>query len=117
MQNSLNITIVLGDMDYPLTEARKEIKTNLKNVLIQLEYKFEPKLEIPSEELGDFSFPCFTLASLLRKSPKDIAEEIATRIKKGKWINKVKTIGGYVNFFIDKQILITSTLKSIYNKK
>ena len=117
MQNSLNITIVLGDMDYPLTEARKEIINKLKNVLIKLDYNFEPKLEIPSEGLGDFSFPCFTLASLIKKSPKDVSEEIAKRIKKGKWIKKVKSKSGYVNFFIDKQILITSTLKSIDDKK
>jgi arginyl-tRNA synthetase len=117
VQNSLNITIVPGDMDYPLTEARKDITSKLKNVLVQLKYKYEPKIKIPSEELGDFAFPCFTLAAVIKKSPEEISEEIASRIKKGRWIKKVKTTKGYVNFFIDKQLLISSTLKSIENKK
>jgi len=117
VQNSLNITIVLGDMDYPLTEARYDITSKLKNVLDQLKYNYEPKLEIPNEDLGDFSFPCFNLAVIIKKSPEDIAEEIASRIKKSRWIKKVKTTRGYVNFFIDKQLLVSSTLKSIDHKK
>ena len=104
-------------MDYSLTKARKEIISALKNVLEQLEYNYEVKLEMPSEELSDFAFPCFHLASIAKKSPKDIAEDIATKIKKGKWIKKVETADGYVNFFLDKKLLITSTLKLIDDKK
>ena len=104
-------------MDYSLTKARKEIISALKNVLEQLEYNYEAKLEIPSEELSDFAFPCFHLASIAKKSPKDIAEDISAKIKKGKWIKKVETANGYVNFFLDRKLLITSTLKSIDDKK
>jgi len=104
-------------MDYSLTKARKEIISALENALEQLEYNYDAKLEMPSEELGDFAFPCFPLAPIAKKSPKDIAEDIATKIKKGKWIKKIETAGGYVNFFLDKKLLIASTLKSIDDKK
>ncbi|MEA3458383.1 MAG: arginine--tRNA ligase, partial [Candidatus Thermoplasmatota archaeon] len=104
-------------MDYSLTKARREIISALENALEQLEYSYDAKLEIPSEELGDFAFPCFPLAPIAKKSPRDIAEDIATKIKKGKWIKKVETAGGYVNFFLDKKLLIAATLKSIDDKK
>ena len=104
-------------MDYPLIEARKKITDSLNNVLGQLKYDYGAKLEIPSKELGDFAFPCFPLTSITKKSPKDIAIDLTTRIKKCKWITKVEAAGGYVNFFLDKELLIISTLKSIYEKK
>jgi len=31
----------------------------------------------PSEDMGDYALPCFTLAKKFRKSPKDIAIELA----------------------------------------
>lgn len=35
----------------------------------------------PSPEMGDFAFPCFTLAKTLRKSPAAIAADLAGRIR------------------------------------
>jgi arginyl-tRNA synthetase len=100
-------------MNYPLYEARKEILSNLKSVLLKLNYKIDIKLELPPEGLGDFAFPCFSLAPIAKKSPNDIAQEIVKIIKKGKWIEKVETRGAYVNFFINTNKLLNSTIKSI----
>ncbi len=36
----------------------------------------------PKPELGDFAFPCFRLAKVLRKAPQMIASEIAEKIEK-----------------------------------
>lgn len=100
-------------MIYPLDEARKEITSLLKKVLSQLKYDYKIKLETPPEGMGDFAFPCFPLAPIAKKSPNGIAKEIAKKIGKGKWIEKVETKGAYVNFFVDSKNLKISTIKSI----
>ena len=100
-------------MIYPLDEARKEITSLLKKVLSQLKYDYKVKLEIPPEGLGDFAFPCFPLAPIAKKSPNGIAKDIAKKIGKGKWIEKVETKGAYVNFFVDSKNLKISTIESI----
>ena len=100
-------------MIYPLDEARKEITSLLKKVLSQLKYDYKVKLETPPERMGDFAFPCFPLAPIAKKSPNGIAKEIAKKIGKGKWIEKVETKGAYVNFFVDSKNLKISTIKSI----
>jgi len=105
-------------MAYPLDEARKEITYALKNVLSQLKLECKIKLETPPEEnMGDFAFPCFSLASIAKKPPKEIAEKIAEKISKSKWVESVDASGGYVNFYIDNKNLAASALQSILDKK
>jgi arginyl-tRNA synthetase len=104
-------------MNYPLIEAKKQIISILKETISKLKYTCEIKLEIPPEEMGDFAFPCFRLAPIVKKSPNAIAEEIAQKIKKNKWIEKIEVKGSYVNFFITKKILQTETIKLILEKK
>ena len=104
-------------MNYPLYEARNEIAALLDNVLTKLNYSCEVKLEIPPENMGDLAFPCFSLAPIAKKSPKDIAKDIAEKIEKGKWVAKIDTHGGYVNFYIDSERLVSATLNSILETK
>ena len=104
-------------MIYPLDEAKKEITSLLKKTLYQLNYDCEVKLENPPEGLGDFAFPCFTLASVAKKSPNTIAEIIAKKLEKGKFVEKIEPQGAYVNFFLDNNNLKISTLKTIFDKK
>jgi len=100
-------------MNYPLDVFKKEITKELEIVLSKLKYKCEIRYEIPPEGMGDLAFPCFSLAPTAKKSPNDIAKEIAGKIGKSKWITKVEAKGGYINFFVDDTFLISSTLKSI----
>jgi arginyl-tRNA synthetase len=104
-------------MNYPLDVFKKEITKELENVLSKLKCKCEIRYEIPPEGMGDLAFPCFSLAPIIKKSPNDIAKEIAGKIGKSKWITKVEAKGGYVNFFVDDTFLISSTLKSILEMK
>ena len=104
-------------MTYPLDESKKEITSTLKKILSKLNYDCKIKLEIPPEDMGDFAFPCFPLASIAKKSPQDIAKDIAGMIEKSKWIKKVEAKGGYVNFFVDTKCLNEFTLQSILEKK
>jgi arginyl-tRNA synthetase len=102
-------------MSYPLNECRKEILTKLKKELIS--HRIDINIEIPDESKGDFAFPCFPLASLKKKSPQDIATDLAKSISKGHWIADIESKGGYVNFFINQEALLSSTLQLILEMK
>ena len=104
-------------MNYPLYEAENEITLLLKDVLAKLNYNCEVKLEIPPENMGDFAFPCFYLAPIAKKSPKDISSEIVEKMEKGKWVARIAVHGGYVNFHIDNKRLASATLNSIQEMK
>lgn len=102
---------------YPLDRCKKEITTELQKVVAKYNKNEGIRVEIPPEGMGDFAFPCFSLAPLLKKSPIEIAKEIAANIPKNKWITTVEAKGGYINFFIDTTYLTTETLQSILDKK
>lgn len=76
--------------------------------------EIENLLEIPPKsELGDYSFPCFSLAKKLRKSPNMIAEGLKEDLEKSldkTLIEKVDITGGYLNFFINKEYYINKVL-------
>ena len=71
----------------------------------------------PNTEMGDYAFPCFRLAKLLKKSPQMIAEELKNNIEVDENITKMEIVGGYLNFFINKLILAQTVLQEIDNKK
>jgi len=100
-------------MNYPLDDARKEITSSLETVLAKLNYDCEVKLEMPREHVGDFAFPCFSLAPIAKKAPKAIAEDITKKIEKSAWIENVEANNGYVNFFVNTKHLAVSTLQLI----
>lgn len=66
----------------------------------------------PNPEMGDYAFPCFTLAKSLRKAPPLIANDIAAALGKIDGVERIETKGAYINFFTDKDILIKNTVES-----
>jgi len=92
-------------MNYPLYEVENEIVSLLKNALTKLNYDCEVKLEIPPENMGDF---CFSMLFSCTNCKK---------MEKGKWVAKIDTHGGYVNFYIDGKRLASKTLDSILKMK
>ena len=44
----------------------------------------------PNPEMGDYAFPCFILSKKYKKSPKEIAEKLISKIKPTKNIDEVK---------------------------
>jgi len=80
--------------------------------------------EIPLEassvpEFGDFAFPCFILAKKLKKSPVQIAVDLAKKLnnKKPGFVAKVEARGPYVNFFIDSSYLGRKVLAEIFSER
>ena len=72
-------------------------------------------IEIPKDtKNGDYAFPCFRLAKTLKKSPIIIANEIKDKIDDlSEEIEKIDVVNGYLNFYINKNILIKQVIESI----
>jgi len=74
-------------------------------------------IEIPADNSnGDFAFPCFKLAKIMHKSPNIIAKEIADKIIKPDFIEKVNVVNAYINFYIEKAVYVKSVISEIINK-
>jgi arginyl-tRNA synthetase len=56
----------------------------------------------PRPELGDLAVGCFTIAKALKKSPAQVAQEIAGAIAPGGLIASAAAAGPFVNFKIDR---------------
>lgn len=97
---------------------KKEIAKKINEVL-SLEENLEQFIEVPpNREMGDYAFPCFSLAKTLRKSPMIIANDIKEKINiSDNIIERVDVQGGYLNFFTNKKLLVEEVLKEIDNKK
>ena len=75
-------------------------------------------LEVPpNQKLGDYAFPCFSLAKVFKKAPNDIAQDLAKKIETGKTIERIEVKGPYLNFFIAKESFVGQTLKKIAEEK
>ncbi|MBD3361526.1 arginine--tRNA ligase [Candidatus Woesearchaeota archaeon] len=86
--------------------------------ILKKEIKGEIKLEIPpNKDLGDYAFPCFALAKEYKKSPVDIAGELADKLKPAVLVEKVIATGPYVNFFLDKAKVAELILTQIHEQK
>jgi arginyl-tRNA synthetase len=70
------------------------------------------QMETPSDEAkGDYAFPCFRLAKAFRKSPQQIAAELAGSGALGAdFINQVVNENAYLNFFLNRKSVAEDTL-------
>ncbi|KEI78083.1 arginyl-tRNA synthetase [Clostridium botulinum A2 117] len=99
-------------MDYKnLVAERIKENTELEVDLIEKLIEIPPK-----KEMGDYAFPCFQLAKTFRKAPNLIAEELKEKINK-EGFEKVVTVGPYLNFFVDKTVLIKNVLEKVLSEK
>ena len=74
----------------------------------------EKLIEIPADpKMGDYAFPCFRLAKVMRKAPQMIAADIAKAIEPDALFEKVEQVNAYVNMFIDKQEFARLTLSAV----
>lgn len=98
---------------------KEEIAKKISSVL-DIDYREVAKsIEIPKEEKqGDYAFPCFKLAKTLKKAPAIIAEDISKKLKfEDNLIEKIELAGGYINFFINKEILAKTVIEEIEEKR
>lgn len=102
-----------------MIDFKTEIAKAISKVINIDEKQLKTYIEIPpNSELGDYAFPCFKLAKDLHKAPPAIAEDIKENIQLDESIiEKIEIVGGYLNIYINKESLVQSVLKEIYNKK
>jgi len=94
-----------------------KFKQAITNVL-KKKVKQEIQIETPPDtRLGDYAFPCFSLAKIEKKNPVEIAKDLANKLKPTSLIKEIRAIGPYLNFFINKEKLAEITLKEIFQRK
>lgn len=74
-------------------------------------------IEIPPDNaMGDYAFPCFKLAKIMRNSPVNIAKELTETIIKPQGIAKIVNLGPYLNFFIDREDIVKTVIENVKEK-
>ena len=83
---------------------RKEIAEIISQYVEGMEpAEIEQLVEVPADTShGDYAFPCFRLAKLLRKAPPLIAAELAEKISGAPLFEKVEAVNAFLNMFISK---------------
>lgn len=77
----------------------------------------EQLIEIPPRaEMGDYAFPCFQLAKVLKKAPNVIAAELKDKLSLDGF-EKIENLGPYINFFVDKGVFTKNTIEKILTEK
>lgn len=97
-------------------DFKKKLAKLLSNEIDLKESKVFALLEVPpNPEMGDFAFPCFSLAKELKKAPPQIASEIAPKIS-AEFIESSVAAGPYLNFKIKKDTFAKTILENIENE-
>lgn len=86
-----------------------ELKSLLKG---HLEVQ-EDLIEIPKLEFGDLAYPCFKLSKELKKSPVQIATDLAKEIEPNETFEKIVAQGPYLNFFLTRKALANKALEGL----
>ncbi|HGF7643819.1 TPA: arginine--tRNA ligase [Enterococcus faecium] len=77
----------------------------------------EQLLENPkSAEHGDVAFPAFSLAKVYRKTPQQIAADLAEKIDSANF-EKIEVVGPYLNFFMNKELISKKVLQTVVKEK
>ena len=99
----------------------------MQNIKIEIANKIAEKLgkdlkeivgniEVPKDSnMGDFAYPCFKLASVFKKAPIIIANEIKEKLGEVEGVDKIEVVAGYINFFVNSDSVIKTTLTDILN--
>ena len=102
-----------------MLDFKTKIAEELEKVVDIDRKELESYIEVPKDtKNGDYSFPCFRLAKELKKAPQMIANDIKEKISvEGTGIEKVEVVGGFLNFFIDKETLAKEVLNEVASKE
>ena len=84
-----------------------------------LEVNLGTMVEKSKGSSSDISITCFALAKPFKKSPVDIANEIAENLEKEKlsYIEKIEVINGYVNIFLNREYIMLEAIKKMKKEK
>ena len=103
-------------LDVFTTNVCQELAVKIKQLFqiqishYELAQAFTPP---PKEEWGHWALPCFFLSKKLKKSPAEIARQIAKACDKSSVFEKVFNEGPYANFFFQKSFLKDKLLNDL----
>lgn len=102
-----------------MIDFKQEIAEQISKIVNMNKEELEKYIEKPKDlKNGDYAFPCFRLAKELKKSPTSIAEDIKNQIHIDEdIIEKVDVVGGYLNFYIQKDKLTKEVVFQIDKEK
>ena len=98
-----------------MIDFKKEIADEIAKATNLNTEELKTYIETPVDSKnGDYAFPCFRLAKELRKAPPAIANEIKEKLDLNKeLIEDVQVVGGYLNFYVNKQEIAKEVLTEI----
>lgn len=102
-----------------MIDFKDKIAEEISKVLELTKEDLKEYIEIPKDtKMGDYALPCFKLAKEMKKSPVVIANEIKEKIElPNKYISKIEAVNGFLNIFINNEILIENVLDEMESKK
>ena len=75
-------------------------------------------IEVPQDsKLGDYAFPCFRLAKVMRKAPAMIATGIAEQLGGDALFAKVESVNAYVNMFLARDAFLRQVTAAVAEEK
>ena len=75
-------------------------------------------IEIPADnKMGDYAFPCFKLAKVLRKAPPMIAQGVAEKLQGNELFAKVENVNAYVNMFVSRKFFMHELVTGVASDK
>ena len=100
-----------------MEEMKKYIASVIYNALDNEDIKLgeiEEKVETPKDKKnGDFAYPCFNLAKVLKKAPVMIGNELESKISTDEKIAKIENVNGFLNFYLNSDNIVEKTLTTI----
>ncbi|MDD5926766.1 MAG: arginine--tRNA ligase [Firmicutes bacterium] len=101
-----------------MVNFKEEIAKLIAAEVTELELSdIQSMIEIPQDsKMGDYAFPCFKLAKIMRKAPPLIAKNIAEKIADNAMFERVEQINAYVNMFISKEEFVKDVVEDVLER-
>ncbi|MFT4344018.1 MAG: arginine--tRNA ligase [Candidatus Woesearchaeota archaeon] len=95
-----------------------ELKKTILSALAEVGLSVTDLEKPPKSDMGDFALPCFTFAKEQKKSPAQIAQELAEKLnEKLPQSISVKPLGPYLNFIIEQSKVAGPIVQKILSEK
>ncbi|MFH1404660.1 MAG: arginine--tRNA ligase [Patescibacteria group bacterium] len=99
---------------YAISKAKQQILKDIKRAVGK---EYTPSLDDlstpPKPEMGDISFPCFSLAKALKKNPAELANELQAKMAAKGIVKKISSEGPYLNFSLNDSVLAKEVFERI----
>ena len=86
-----------------------------KNIIEKFKIKEENLMVPPNSNMGDMCMACFSFSKQLHKSPMEIANDLTENFNYNGIVEKTQVVGGYLNFFVNKEKLTKEVSSEILN--